>query len=107
MRFLLLLALITPALAAEPAAIREVTKKAYQTGIAANAVVVFDVNWGRRWNCGGFENAELMRLEFDRVTGQPKADGAKADFIVDGPSRLTRTLRFLCYAYLLPPGNMP
>lgn len=86
MRILLCLALVTSA-------------------VAANAVVVFDVNWGRHWNCGGYENAELMKLEFDRITGEPKAPDAKADFIVDGPSRLTRTLRFLNYSFILPPGE--
>lgn len=105
MRILLFLALIVSSAAAEPIAIREVTKKTYQAGIADNAVVVFDVNWGRHWNCGGFENAELMKLEFDRMGGPPKAADAKSDFVVTGPSRLTRTLRFLNYSFILPPGE--
>jgi hypothetical protein len=105
MRILLFLSLITSALGADPTAIREVSKKAYQAGITANAVVVFDVNWGRHWNCGGYENAELMKIEFDRITGETKTPEAKADFIIDGPSRLTRTLRFLSYAFILPPGE--
>lgn len=106
MRILLILCLLASfASGAEPAAIREVTKKAYQAGIAANAVVVFDVNWGRRWNCGGYENAELMKIEFDRIAAGPKAPGAKADLIVEGPFRLTRTQRFLNYAFILPPGE--
>ncbi len=105
MRILLFLGLITSVFAADSATVRAVTKKTYQAGIAVNAVVVFDVNWGRHWNCGGYENAELMKLEFDRITGVPKAADAKADFIVDGPSRLTRTLRFLNYAFILPPGE--
>jgi hypothetical protein len=105
MRALLFFALLSTAIASDSVAIREVTKKTYQAGIAANAVVVFDVNWGRHWNCGGYENAELMKLEFDRVSGEPRAPDAKADFIVDGPSRLTRTLRFLNYAFILPPGE--
>lgn len=105
MRVLFFLALVASAFAADPVAIREVTKRTYQAGIAANAVVVFDVNWGRHWNCGGYENAELMTLEFNRVTGELKAPDAKADFIVNGPSRLTRTLKFLNYAFILPPGE--
>src|SRR6476620_10674247 len=105
MRTLLFLILVSLAVASEPVAIREVTKKVYQAGIATNAVVVFDVNWGRHWNCGGYENAELMKLEFDRITGEPKTADAKADFVVEGPSRLTRTLQFLNYAFILPPGE--
>lgn len=105
MRILLFIALVTSAVAADSTAIREVTKKTYQIGISTHAVVVFDVNWGRRWNCGGYENAELMKLEFDRMTGEQKAPDAKADFIVDGPWRVTRTLRFLNYAFILPPGE--
>jgi len=72
MRFLLYLTLVTSTVAADAAAIREVTKKAYDVGINAAAVVVFDVNWGRRWNCAGHENAELMKLEFDRISGPPR-----------------------------------
>lgn len=105
MRILLMLSLIATAVAAEPVVVREVTRKAYQAGIADNAVVVFDVNWGRRWNCGGYENAELMRIEFDRITGESKAPGAKADFVVTGPWRLIRERRFLNYAFILPPGT--
>lgn len=105
MRILLILALVASAAAAEPATVREVTKKAYQAGIASNAVVVFDVNWGRRWNCGGFENAELMRLEFDRIAETPKAADTKSDFIVEGPPRIGRKLKFVNYAFLLPPGE--
>ena len=84
---------------------KEVTKHTYEVGIASNAVVVFDVSWGRRWGCGGFENAELMKLEFDRVGGETKPDDAKADLVVDGPFRLTRTPRFINYAYMLPAGE--
>jgi len=46
-----------------------------------------------------------MKLEFDRVTSEPKADDARADFVVDGPSRLTRSQRFLNYAVILPAGE--
>lgn len=105
MRILLFIAFAISAVAAEPVAIREVTKKTYHAGIGANAVVVFDVNWGRHWNCGGYENAELMKLEFDRMVGDLKGPEAKADFIVGGPPRLTRTLRFLNYAFLVSPGE--
>jgi len=105
MRILLLLALLTSAGAADSAAIHEVTKKSYGADIASKAVVVFDVNWGRHWNCGGYENAELMKLEFDHIIGEQKAPDAKADFVVDGPPRLTRTLRFLNYAFIIPPGE--
>jgi hypothetical protein len=84
---------------------KEITKTIYERGIASNAVVVFDVNWGRKWGCGGFENAELMRLEFDRLNGESRTDEAKADLIVKGPFRLTRNLRFINYAFLVPPGE--
>ncbi len=105
MRIILLIILLASVIGADASGTHEVTKKAYQAGINSNGVVVLDVNWGRKWNCGGFENAELMKLEFDRVGGEAKADSAKADFVIEGPSRLTRTLRFLNYGFLLPPGD--
>jgi hypothetical protein len=105
MRILLLLLFATSAFSAPVAEIREVTKKSYAAGIDTNAVVVFDVSWGRKWNCGGYENAELMSIAFDRFTGEVRTDDAKPDLVVVGPARLTRTPRFLNYGFLLPPGQ--
>jgi hypothetical protein len=105
MRLILIFAFCALVALADLSVAGEVTRKSYAAGIATNGVVVFDVNWGRYWNCGGYENAELMKLEFDRLPADKKFPGENGDLIVEGPMRITRTLRFLNYAYLLPPGE--
>jgi hypothetical protein len=90
---------------ASPIAIAEITEDIYHKSIATNAVVVFDVSWARKWKCGEYQNAELMKLEFDRLTGAPKALDAKADLIVEGPPRLLRTPLYIHYACLVTPGE--
>lgn len=91
-------------LGAGPVAI-ELTKKNYDRYNQDHGVVVLDVNWGRRWNCGGYENAELRRIEFDRLPLAGKSDTDQADFVLEGPSRLFTKPTFLNYGFILPPGE--
>jgi hypothetical protein len=103
--FAILLASRASIHAAEPTEIRELSKKTYTQGIGKSAVVVFDVSWGRKWGCGEFENAELMQIEFDRLPVVKKSDSEKSDLVIEGPSRLFRTPKFLNYGFVLPPGE--
>ncbi len=81
------------------------TKEAYRERIQTSGVVLLDVNWGRHWNCGGFENAELRKIEFDRLPATKSGDADKADFILEGPPRLLTKPTFLNYGFILPPGD--
>jgi len=100
--FVIFLACAASIHAAESTEIRQLSKKAYTQEIQKNAVVVFDVSWGRKWGCGEFENAELMQIEFDRLP-IIKNDSEKSDLVIEGPSRLFRTPNFLNYGFILPP----
>jgi hypothetical protein len=91
--------------AAESTEIRELTKKTYTQEIQKSAVVVLDISWGRKWGCGEFENAELMQIEFDRLPSIKKSNSEKSDLVVEGPSRLSRTPKFLNYGFIIPPGE--
>lgn len=44
-----------------------VTEDSYLNNKATNGVVLMDVNWGRRWSCGGYEYAQLISLAFDKL----------------------------------------
>jgi hypothetical protein len=68
-------------------------------------VVLLDVNWGRRWKCAGYENAELRQLSFDRVPPPKASDDATADVTLEQPSSLFARPVFTPYALLLEPGT--
>ena len=61
--------------------------------------------WGRRWNCGGFENAELRSFSFDRVPGKQASDDDAADLTLEGPARLASRPTFINYALIVEPGE--
>jgi len=82
----------------------EVTPETYLAG-PSMGIVLLDVNWGRRWNCGGFENAELRRLSFDRVPPWKSGDDAPADLTLEQPSSLLATPTFTNYALIVEPGQ--
>lgn len=89
---------------AAPGGAAEATSESY----AANpnsGVVLLDVNWGRRWNCGGFENAELRSLGFDRVPPLKTRDDEAPDLVLEQPPGLSARPTFTNYALLVEPGE--
>jgi len=82
-----------------------VTEDAYLKNKATNGVVLLDVNWGRWWNCGGHENAQLISLAFDQLPMSPITNEAEPTLVLHSPSRLMVDPVFLNYAYSLEPGE--
>lgn len=82
----------------------EATAEAYAKSNTTKGVVILAVNWGRRWGCGGYENAEIMSLGFDRLPIRDSSD-AEPEIFIDGPPRLLKKSVFLDYALLLEPGE--
>ena len=83
----------------------EVTSDSYAQRKNAKGVVVMAINWGRKWGCGTFENAELRSIAFDRVPVQKAADDQRPDLLLDGPLRLIAKPIFVDYALLVEPGE--
>ena len=83
----------------------EASPEAYAKSSSTKGVVILAVNWSRRWNCGGYENAEIMSLGFDRLPMQDGTNDRSPEVFIDGPSRLTKKPIFLDYALLLDPGE--
>ena len=52
---------------------RAVEADAYARERGSQGVVLLSVNWGRQWGCGAFENAQLLSLSFDRLSGASPA----------------------------------
>jgi hypothetical protein len=74
-----------------------------QSGLAKGTVIL-QVNWGRYWKCGPYENAQLQRLAFRRVSenGIPPAG---EDWELSPFSTLVTKPSFEPYVVLLEPGR--
>jgi hypothetical protein len=83
----------------------EVTAESFAQHRGTMGVVLLAVNWGRRWKCGGYENAQLFSFSFDRMPLIPRSDEHAADLTVEGPFRVTVRPEFLNYALLVEPGE--
>jgi hypothetical protein len=82
----------------------EVTADSYANR-GAKGVVLLDANWGRRWNCAGYENAELRSLSFDRIPPLKTSDETAPDLSLEQPSSLLARPTFINYALLVEPGK--
>jgi len=78
----------------------ELDQSNYENAAGESGIILFEVNWGRRWNCAGADNAQLQQLTFTRT-----ADGKAATVDLRTPSRLQVDNRFIPYALLIKPGE--
>lgn len=98
MRHLMAILAVLPSLviAAEPADLDEAT---YWADLG---VILIQINWGRTWNCGQYENAQLQALTFTKSPAD-RPDGVSLE--LETPSRLFVDNEFLPYAYVVQPGD--
>lgn len=98
LRYTIMVLGVLPSLvgAAEPVDLGEDTYK------ADLGVIIIQMNWGRRWKCGQFENAQLQALTFTKTP----IDGPKpVSLEIETPSKLFVDNKFLPYAYVVQPGE--
>jgi hypothetical protein len=69
---------------------------------AGEGVVLIQVNWGRYWPCGKFENAQLQALTFSRM---PADSADPPRLALKAKSTLFVDDTFVGQAYALPPGE--
>ena len=86
----------TLVIAAEPVSLSADTYK------ADLGVLVIQVNWGRTWKCGQFENAQLQALTF---TKSPLDAPESVSLALETPSKLFVDNKFLLYAFVIQPGE--
>jgi len=65
-------------------------------------VIILSVNWGRTWNCGSFENAQLQGMSFTRA---PTDAPQPLVLQIDTPSKLFAKNRGIPYALVVAPGK--
>lgn len=86
----------TLAVAAEPVNLSEDTYK------ADLGVILVQMNWGRTWKCGQFENAQLQALTFEK---SPIDSTESVSLELETPSKLFVDNKFLPYAFVVQPGE--
>lgn len=93
------------AIADDTASAEPLTVENYAKDGKTKGVVLFAIRWDRKWNCGGFENAQLRLIAFDKLPSRYKASDDKADLqLADAPLIMTKP-EFDNYAYLVEPGE--
>ena len=95
--YLATLLLVLPTLSAIAGEDSALTQGRWATGTVGAAVV--NVNWGRYWKCGPYENAQLTKLSFAPITDPDQA----IDLV--SPSRVAVDNSFVPYPLALPPGK--
>jgi len=65
-------------------------------------VIIIQINWGRTWKCGSYENAQLQALAF---TKSPIDSRDPVLLELETPSKLFVDNKFLPYAYVVQPGE--
>ena len=92
-------------LAAESDVARPIPGSASTLGDGIKGVVLIAVRWDRHWKCGGFENAQLRVIGFDKLPSIKSSDEARSDIVLDDAPRLLTKPIFDHYAFLVEPGE--
>ena len=91
-------------LAALPVAAQvPLSEHAYKESRSTKGIVILQVNWGRYWGCGPYENAQLQRLAFRRLGGN--VSPTDKDWELSPASTLLVKSSFEPYVVLLDPGE--
>jgi len=83
----------------------QITKDLYNQNKRNNGIVLMDINWGRRWSCGGHENAQLISLAFDKLPMPSIDNETSPSLVIHSPSLLMVDPVFIIYAYSLESGE--
>jgi len=83
-------------MAAEPVPLRPDT---YKSDLG---VLIIQVNWGRTWKCGRYENSQLEALTFRKV---PPDAPEPILIALESPSKLFVDNKFLPHAFVIQPGE--
>jgi hypothetical protein len=83
----------------------EVKADSYAQNKDKSGVVLFDARWGRQWQCGKYENAQLISFSFDKTPLSTKLDDSPADLTIGTTSLIAVSKKFESYALLVPAGE--
>ncbi len=93
------------AIGADLKTVQRVTGDAVAIPSEPKGIVLLAVRWDRHWKCGGFENAQLRVIGFDKLPSAKLSDGDDQDLILDDAPRVMTKPIFENYAFLVEPGE--
>jgi hypothetical protein len=82
----------------------KLTRAGFEKAAGSKGVVLLAVRWDRWWNCGGFENAQLRSISFDKLPSSKSEHDSPDVLLDDAPKLMTKPL-FDNYALLVEPGE--
>jgi len=85
-------------------AYENLNKKNYEKSKNEKAVIIYGVNWGRKWGCAGLENAQIENLTFARLSSNSGGDNEEK-IVLNTPSRLFVDNISKPYAIIVSPGE--
>jgi hypothetical protein len=68
-------------------------------------IVLLAVRWDRRWKCGGYENAQVRVIGFDKLPSKMTSDDDRPDILLDDAPKIFTKPDFDNYAFLVEPGE--
>jgi hypothetical protein len=100
-RHILILLFLVWALRATADQPETLSARAYARDMPSKGLVIFKVNWGRKWGCAHVDNAQLVRLTFSQLPLR----AASPTLDLKTPSKLFVKDEYVPYAYLIDPGT--
>ena len=82
----------------------KLTKRNYEDSKTEKAVVLYGVNWGRKWGCSGLDNAQLQNLTFSHIDSASD-DFPMKDIVLNIPAKLFAKNTSESYAIIVNPGK--
>jgi hypothetical protein len=83
----------------------EATPRSYARDSGRKGIVILSVDWDRKRGCGGFQNAALRELGFDRLPTSRQNDDDLGDLVLEVPVRLSGKAGGADYVFLVEPGE--
>jgi hypothetical protein len=80
------------------------SEETFRESGSSKGTVILQVNWGRYWKCGPYENAQLQRLTFRRL-GENAESPSDKDWELSPSSTPLVKRSFEPYVVLLDPGQ--
>lgn len=96
--------LLANTVSAEPA--KPFSEAALAQSSGSKGIVLISANWGRNWGCGGYDNAQLQLLGFDKVEADAKPLRQRPELVIQGTqSGNAAQIPFSNYVFLVDPGD--
>lgn len=71
----------------------------------SKGVILLAVNWGRKWGCGKYENAQLINLSFDLMSDSGAKRNSDSKIVLKTPSILMVNDEYKDYGFIVDPGE--